>query len=178
MTSQHKHTGHPHQPTPPPTGTTTRSGRGARAWWRQRRAERRRRVIVSWLRRTADRTGEPHPSARRRRPLLHFRAAAVRTELLETAAALERAQNPNPESVETLRELLANGCDSPLYNPDVHVSELRATLHHVRAGFDADDGHTPAGIHRTAARYAPSVAETSQGPGARPRPVRLNHPSQ
>jgi hypothetical protein len=25
-------------------------------------------------------------------------------------------------------------CDSPLYNSDVHVSELRATLHYVRSG--------------------------------------------
>jgi hypothetical protein len=33
-----------------------------------------------------------------------------------------------------LRELLANGCDSPLYNPHIHVSELRAILHGVRAG--------------------------------------------
>jgi hypothetical protein len=164
MTSQHKHTGHPHQPTPPPTGTTTRSGRGARAWWRQRRAERRRRVIVQWLRRTADRTEEPDPIARRRQPLLHYRVAAVRTELLETAAALERAQNPAPASVETLRELLANACDSPLYNPDIHVSELHATLHHVRAGLGAD-GAPPAAIQKTAARHAPPVVDASQGRG-------------
>ena len=125
-----------HQPTQA-TGPTTASGRTIRGWWRERRAEHRRRVIVSWLRRTADRTEEPDPIARRRQPLLHYRVAAVRTELLEIAAALERAQNAPPTSVETLRALLANGCDSPLYNPDIHVSELHATLHHVRAGFDA-----------------------------------------
>ena len=147
---------------PRPPGTTTASSRGIREWWRQRRAEHRRRVIVHWLRRTANRAEEPHPIARRRQPLLHYRAAAVRTELLEIAAALERAQNPDPAAVATLRELLANGCDSPLYNPDIHVSELHATLHHVRAGLGADAA-PPAAIHKTAARHAPPAAETSHG---------------
>jgi hypothetical protein len=139
MASTFTHTGHAHQPTQA-GGTTTASRHSIREWWRERRAEHRRRMIVSWLRRTADRSREPNPIARRRQPLLHYRVAAVRTELLEIAAALERAQNPAPASVETLRALLANGCDSPLYNPDIHVSELHATLHHVRAGFEADDG--------------------------------------
>ncbi len=58
----------------------------------------------------------------------------MRTELLEIAATLERAQNPDPACVATLHELLANGCDSPLYNPDIHISELYATVHYVRAG--------------------------------------------
>jgi hypothetical protein len=64
--------------------------------------------------------------------LLHYRAAAVRTELLEIAATLERSDNPDPACIAELHDLLANGCDSPLYNPHIHVSELRATLHHVR----------------------------------------------
>lgn len=161
MTSLFTRTGHVHQPTQA-TGTRTASRHGIREWWRERRAEHRRRVIVSWLRRTANRAEEPDSIARRRQPLLHYRAAAVRTELLEIAAALERAQNPDPASVETLRELLANGCDSPLYNPDIHVSELHATLHHVRAGLGAD-GAPPAAIHKTAARHAPPAAETSHG---------------
>ena len=91
-------------------------------------------MIVKWLRRTANRTEQPHPIARRRQALLHYRAAAVRTELLEIAVTLERAHTPDPACVATLHELLANGCDSALYNPDIHVSELRATLHYVRAG--------------------------------------------
>jgi hypothetical protein len=32
-----------------------------------------------------------------------------------------------------LHSLLADGCDSPLYNSEIHVSELRATLYWVRA---------------------------------------------
>ena len=30
--------------------------------------------------------------------------------------------------------LLTDGCESPLYNPDVHISELLATLHYLRGG--------------------------------------------
>jgi hypothetical protein len=164
MASQQKHPGHPRQttPTPAPTRTTTASSHGAREWWRQRRAEHRRRVIVHWLRRTANRADEPDPIVRRRQPLLHYRAAAVRTELVEITAALERAQNPDPASVATLRELLADGCNSPLYNPDIHVSELHATLHHVRVALVDDDAPTPSPIPDSGARHAPPNAETSQ----------------
>jgi hypothetical protein len=76
----------------------------------------------------------PAPTVRRRQVLLHHRAAAVRPEPLELAAMLERADKPDPACIAELRDLLANGCDSPLYNTDIHSSELRATLHHVRAG--------------------------------------------
>jgi hypothetical protein len=51
---------------------------------------------VRWLRRTANRADEPHPIARRRQALLHYRVAAVRTELLEIAATLERTCDPDP----------------------------------------------------------------------------------
>lgn len=128
-------------PTQAPTGTTI--GRGILQRWRERNTEREprrlvsarhRRVLARWLRRTARGTQEPHPIDRRRQALLHYRASAVSSELLEIAAALERAHDPDPARVALLHELLANGCDSPLYNPDIHVSELRATLHHVRAG--------------------------------------------
>jgi hypothetical protein len=105
---------------------------GIRERSRQRRVERRRRVIVRWLRRTANSTDALHPIARRRQTLLHYRVATVRTELLEIAATLDSAPHPDPASLATLHDLLANGCDSPLYNPDIHISELRATLHHVR----------------------------------------------
>ena len=49
--------------------------------WRQHRAERERRVIVQWLRRTADRAHDTDPIRRRREALLHYRAAAVRSDL-------------------------------------------------------------------------------------------------
>jgi hypothetical protein len=91
-------------------------------------------TLARWLRRTAKHTQQPHPLARRRETLLHYRVAAVRVDLLELAAILERAHDPDPASVTELHELLANGCDSPLYNPDIHVSELHATLHYARAG--------------------------------------------
>jgi hypothetical protein len=101
---------------------------------RQRHAERKRRVLVQWLRRTASRAHDADPIRRRREALLHYRAAAVRTDLLEIAALLERTRTPNPACVATLHKLLTNGCDSALYNPNIDVSELHATLEQVRAG--------------------------------------------
>jgi hypothetical protein len=71
--------------------------------------------------------------------LLHDRVAAVRTDLYEIAWLLEHANEPNPECIDWLREMLANGCQSPLYNDDVHDSELRATLYYARAALL---GHT------------------------------------
>jgi hypothetical protein len=98
---------------------------------------RNRRAIARWLRRTAAHTQPTHPLARRRETLLHYRVAAVRTDLLEIAAMLERAHDPDPANVAALHDLLASGCDSPLYDPDIHVSELRATLDYVRSGLTA-----------------------------------------
>jgi hypothetical protein len=60
--------------------------------------------------------------------LLHYRAAAVRTDLLEIAATLEHAHDPDPARIAALHNVLANGCDSPLYNADIHTSEPKATL--------------------------------------------------
>jgi hypothetical protein len=126
-----------------PTHTTVERGFGTLERWRERSTTRKlrrlvsprqRRVIARWLRRTADHAEEPHPLARRRQALLHYRVVAVRTDLLEIAAMLEHAQDPDPACVEALRDLLANGCDSPLYNADIHVSELCATLAYVRSG--------------------------------------------
>jgi hypothetical protein len=110
--------------------------------WQARRAERKkvrltsarnRRVLAKWLRRTANHKIDPDPIRRRHDVLLHYRAAAVRTDLLEIAALIERAENPDPDCVAALRNLLLNG-DSPLYHPGVPVSELYATLDHVRSG--------------------------------------------
>jgi hypothetical protein len=47
---------------------------------------------------------------------------------------LEHTHNPDPARIARLQNLLANGCDSPLYNPDSHTSEVLATLHHIRTG--------------------------------------------
>jgi hypothetical protein len=152
-------TRHAHQPTPsridtqhgPPATsrpaaqavirTTLDKGRGVPRRWRERTADRKRRVLVKWLRRTANHTDPPHPIARRRQTLLSHRAGAVRSELLQIAAALERTHDPNPTTLTELHQLLANGCDSPLYNPDIHISELRATVHYLRAGLLTHDPH-------------------------------------
>lgn len=98
---------------------------------------RNRRAIGRRLRRTAAHTQPTHPLARRREALLHHRVAAVRIDLLEIAATLDRVHDPDPSTVAALQDLLANGCDSPLYNADIHVSELQATLDYVRSGLAA-----------------------------------------
>ena len=69
--------------------------------------------------------------------LLLDRVATVRPELLELADALERCGDPDPAAVADLRRLLTDGCQSPLYNPEVHISELRATLYYLRSGLTA-----------------------------------------
>jgi hypothetical protein len=70
---------------------------------------------------------------RRFEVVLHDRVHDFRAELLEIAALLERTSRPDPDCVGALHRLLTDGCESPLYNRDVHPSELRATLHHVRS---------------------------------------------
>ena len=101
---------------------------GALEHRRERRAQRERarlmtarnrRTLARRLRLTARLATDRDPIRRRHDVLLHYRAAAVRTDLLEIAA---------------LHNLLANGCDSPLYNAHIHLSELRATLDYIRSG--------------------------------------------
>jgi hypothetical protein len=140
-----------HMATPPtypahltrPAQNATRRRRGVLQRWRARRTERQqarlvsasnRRVLAQWLRRTAHHAVDPDPIRRRHDVLLHYRAAAVRTDLLEIAAILERAPNPDPTCLTELHKLLANCCDSPLYNADIHVSELYTALDHIRSG--------------------------------------------
>jgi hypothetical protein len=91
------------------------------------------RALARWLRRTANRTPPPRSLTRTPEPLLHHRVAAVRSNLLEIAAILERGRSPDPTRVAAVRDLLANGCDSPLYNPDIHISELHATLDYIQS---------------------------------------------
>ena len=116
---------------------------GPRDRWQARRAGRKqsrlisagnRRVLAKWLRRIANHAIDRDPIRRRHDVLLHYRAAAVRTDLLEIAALLERAHDPEPDCIQTLHDLLANGNDSPLYNPNTPFTELEAILDKVRAG--------------------------------------------
>ncbi len=51
---------------------------------------------------------------------------------LESAALLEEAPDPDPGCVADLHDLLTDGCASPLYNRDVHLSELCASLCYAR----------------------------------------------
>ncbi|MBV8221268.1 MAG: hypothetical protein JO325_22615 [Solirubrobacterales bacterium] len=105
---------------------------GALERWHQHRVERNRRALVQLLRRTADRA---HDTARlpHRREALHYRAAAVRTPLLELAAILEHAHDPDRASVAELRDLLSNDRDSPLYNAKIPAAELDKALQRIRA---------------------------------------------
>jgi hypothetical protein len=67
-------------------------------------------------------------STRTRRRL----AAAAREELLDIALILERAGELDASWMREAHKLLTDGCGSPLYNPDIHVSELWATLYYLR----------------------------------------------
>jgi hypothetical protein len=147
VATQHKRTNRARLPLSAPTAATNRD---ALKYYRERKAARKRarltgsrhrRAIARWLRRTARHSPKPHPLARRRETLLHYRVALVRAELLEVAAILEHTPNPDPACIGELHELLANGCDSPLYNPDIHASELQATLHHIRDLLTAPISH-------------------------------------
>jgi hypothetical protein len=159
--TQHTPPAQPQPPTQAVTRTTLYSGRSVPRRWRERRADRKRRVLVKWLRRTANHTDHPHPLARRRQTLLSHRTTAVRSELRQIAAALEHTHDPNPTTITELHQLLANGCDSPLYNPDIHISELRATVHYLRAGLLTHDLHNDS---------TPSPTTTSSSADKRPAP--------
>jgi hypothetical protein len=119
--------------------SSTPAGLGPFARWRAGAAERKgqrllssrnRRILASSLRRAA--TCKPTPSART--VLLQDRAATVRDELLELALTLERANDLDASWVLAIHKLLTDGCESPLFNSDIHISELRATLYYLRGG--------------------------------------------
>jgi hypothetical protein len=144
MAAPNTYSGSVQLPAEAPARTTgERDDRGMLERWRERSAQRKRRRLVSarsrrvhaqWLRSTANRADDPDPFRRRREALLHYRAAAVRTDLLELAAELERTHEPDPACMAELHDLLANGCDSPLFNAKIAVEELHATIRRVRAG--------------------------------------------
>jgi hypothetical protein len=102
-------------------------------------SRRRRQTLVRWLRRTAKRAARTDPVDRRRETLLCDRVSSVRERLLDIAWLLERGTDPDPRSVAELHKLLSDGCESPLYNRDVHESELRATLHYIRSALATSD---------------------------------------
>lgn len=104
---------------------------------RQLGSPRNRRRLAEGLRRTALEADKPNrfdPC-----PLLHDRVASVRPAMLEIAATLERDCTPDPVCppdpvcLALLGELLHDGC-SPLYNPNVHATDLDAILKRARAG--------------------------------------------
>jgi hypothetical protein len=122
--------------------STVQSGPGTVQRWQARRAERRRARLISLrnrrslarlLRLVAKDAVDPNPFRRRNDVLLRYRAAAVRTELLQIAAILEPAGDPDPSCIAALHNLLRDGI-SPLYNPAVPATELRDTLDYVRRG--------------------------------------------
>jgi hypothetical protein len=98
---------------------------------------RNRRKLARWLREIAAGANDPDPIARRHSVLLHYRAAAVRTQVLQTAAMLDRAHDPDPECITLLQHLLANDTGhSPLYNRHIPAADLEATLRRIRAGLE------------------------------------------
>lgn len=137
----------PHLTSKAPTPSSLEDDRGIASRWRERRAARQQARLVSarnrhalaqWLRRTARDANERNQFRRRNDLLLHYRAASVRTDLLEVAALLEGAHDPDPDCVRAVRELLAIG-DSPLYHPGIPAAELRTTLDYIRAGLTSHD---------------------------------------
>ncbi len=107
---------------------------------RSRGAVRAQRRVVDGLRSVARQAGS---EARQPRfgVLLGERAALVRGELLEVAALLEAAADPDPGVVAELYRLLTDGCSSPLYNRDVHISELQAALYYARLHLSPPQGN-------------------------------------
>jgi hypothetical protein len=88
------------------------------------------RTLIDGLRAVARRSRQE--GQRRFDVLLSRRAAAVSGELLGLAALLDITDEPDPAAIDALVGLLTDGCESPLYNPSVHVSELYGTLLDVR----------------------------------------------
>jgi hypothetical protein len=95
---------------------------------RKHASPRKRRRLAASLRRAA--TTKATPS--RYTVLLLDRVAAVRDELLELAEMLDTADELDVSWVLAVHKLLTDGCASPLYNPEIHMSELRATLYYLR----------------------------------------------
>ena len=124
---------------PSSRGDASAIGRAHPSAGARRVSARARRRLVGSLRRAANHRPSRDPARRRFEVLLGDRLQLVRSDLMEIAALLECAPDPDPECVRTLHRLLTDGCESPLYNLDVHPSELRAALYYVRAGLTAHE---------------------------------------
>ncbi|MDQ6817353.1 MAG: hypothetical protein M3018_08105 [Actinomycetota bacterium] len=59
------------------------------------------------------------------------RVATVAVRLLTLAGWLEHARDPSIGWVHTIHWLLTDGCDSPLLNDELHISELYAALYYL-----------------------------------------------
>ncbi|MGN6869141.1 MAG: hypothetical protein ACTHMY_12145 [Solirubrobacteraceae bacterium] len=95
------------------------------------------RRLVRSLESLANRQPPSDRVRRRFEVLLYDRVALVRADLLEIATLLEHEPEPDPGCVAALHRLLTDGCESPLYNAEVHPSELRATIFYVRSRLTA-----------------------------------------
>lgn len=113
-----------------PRGWTTRSP-SVRLTGAYRR--RRNRQLVAWVRRTANYVPPRGSLTTHRGFLIPERVVAVRSDLIEIAELLDQLEHPDPRCTAQLRQLLRDGCDSPLYNPELHLSELNAALYSVKA---------------------------------------------
>ncbi len=99
---------------------------------------RRNRQLIAWIGRTAEYSPYRGGLRTHTEPLIAGRVVAVRSDLIEIAHLLHQLPDPDPASTAQLRQLLGDGCDSPLYNPELHPSELKATLYYVKARLVAD----------------------------------------
>jgi hypothetical protein len=86
-------------------------------------------ALAQQLRGIAADVRRPRPSGHN--VVLHYRVAAARADLLEVAALLEHARDPDPGCVTAIRGLL-HDVASPLYDAAVVVGELQAILDHIR----------------------------------------------
>ena len=59
------------------------------------------------------------------------RVATVGARLLALADWLEHARDPNAEWANAIHRLMTDGCDSPLLNDQLHISELYAALYYI-----------------------------------------------
>jgi hypothetical protein len=94
--------------------------------------------VAGQLRGAAARVTASGRVIRRSGLLLGDRVVAVQAELLEIAELLEQSERPDEQAVTAVRRLLTDGLQSPLFNRDVHPSELRATLYFVRSRLAGD----------------------------------------
>jgi hypothetical protein len=110
---------------------------------RERAHQTQRHGLVAELRSVSRRAATP-PRVRRFDVLLCDRALAVRGEMLEVAAALQRTSQPSGCTLETLRQLLRDGCASPLYNRAVPEERLRKALDRIRIELQSCEPSEPA----------------------------------